>query len=126
MDHKRTYKGLRTPDACVVWVEEADGRRRRLLENTQLWRHADAFELGYGGSGPAQLALAILADHLGKDDLALGLHQAFKFRVVASLPRDNWRITSADIDLEIAAIVMDHASRRRNDDEEPPSGGTAA
>jgi len=33
---------------------------------------------GYGGSGPAQLALAILAERLSDDAMAVRLHQAFK------------------------------------------------
>lgn len=40
---------------------------------------------GYGGSGPAQCALAILADHLGDDDEALKFYQSYKRRVIAGL-----------------------------------------
>lgn len=43
------------------------------------------FAWGYGGSGPAQLALAILADYLGDNDRAVALHQRFKFAVVSRL-----------------------------------------
>ncbi|HXR05085.1 MAG TPA: DUF6166 domain-containing protein [Verrucomicrobiae bacterium] len=39
-----------------------------------LYNHSPTgFEWGYGGSGPAQLALAILADHLGNADEAMSL-----------------------------------------------------
>lgn len=59
------------------------------------------FETGYGGSGPADLALSILADHFGEDaamvelewrgnavteqrrSKALRLHQEFKAEVIA-------------------------------------------
>lgn len=55
------------------------------------------YEWGYGGSGPAQLALALLADALGDDQRALRLHQAFKFAVVSRLPSDEWRLTRRDV-----------------------------
>lgn len=41
------------------------------------------FEWGYGGSGPAQAALAVLAHHTGKAELAQRLHQAFKWAFIA-------------------------------------------
>lgn len=47
---------------------------------------------GYRGSGPAQLALAILADYfqplLSAGQIALALHQSFKSHVVATWPTD--------------------------------------
>lgn len=54
------------------------------------------FSWGYGGSGPAQLALAILADYFehvaGLDAAAAGaealrLHQSFKWHAIAPLDR---------------------------------------
>lgn len=42
----------------------------------------DGFEVGYGGSGPAQLALAILADAFD-DETALRMHVGFKREVIA-------------------------------------------
>jgi hypothetical protein len=55
------------------------------------------FEWGFDGPAPAQLALALLADHLGDGEAALRLHRGFMREVVAHL--DNaWRLTGADID----------------------------
>lgn len=70
-------------------------------------------EWGYGGSGPADLALSILADYLGERSdvraylkhgglageppLSLRLHQAFKWDFVARWPREGWRLTGAEI-----------------------------
>jgi hypothetical protein len=54
--------------------------------------------MGYGGSGPAQLALAILADHLGDDAAAVCLHQVFKWSVVAKLDSAERRLSPRDID----------------------------
>lgn len=55
------------------------------------------FEWTYEGNGPAQLALALLADHLGDDARALALYQRFMRAVVADLD-NSWELTSADID----------------------------
>ena len=55
------------------------------------------FEWGYGGSGPAQLALALLADALGDEEQALLLYQAFKWKVVASLPEAGWQMSAAQV-----------------------------
>lgn len=52
------------------------------------------FSWGYGGSGPAQLALAILAHYAG-DEVSLRHYQAFKAAVVARFPQDqSWQIES--------------------------------
>lgn len=54
--------------------------------------------MGDGGSGPAQLALALLAHALGDDERALSLHQDFKREFVAGLDRDKpWRISHDEI-----------------------------
>jgi hypothetical protein len=55
------------------------------------------FEWTYEGAGPAQLALALLADHLGDDRRALELHERFMREVVAYLD-NSWALTSAEID----------------------------
>jgi len=44
------------------------------------------FEWGYGGSGPAQLALALLVDATGDEQWSLTHYQSFKWEVVSSLP----------------------------------------
>ena len=44
------------------------------------------FGWGYNGSGPAQLALAILAHHTGNDNYARVYHQDFKKDVISKLP----------------------------------------
>jgi len=59
----------------------------------------DGFEWGYEGSGPAQLALALLLDCLGDEDEALEHYQAFKRAHLAPLGRDEaWEITSAQVE----------------------------
>lgn len=56
----------------------------------------DGFNWGYGGSGPAQLALAILFDVTGDKDIALRYYQDFKREVVARWG-DIWRITTTEV-----------------------------
>jgi hypothetical protein len=87
------YSGRREGYAVIVTV---DGRR--LNPRFDLWNHSPTgFEWGYAGSGPAQLALAILADHLGNDEQALNFYQRFKWAVIAELPHREWILTSDDI-----------------------------
>lgn len=88
------YEGVRGSLGCVVTV---DGEP--LPMRLDLCNHSPTgFEWGYGGSGPAQLALAILAHHLQDDNKALSLYQNFKWKVVAGLYRDSWDLLSDDID----------------------------
>lgn len=57
----------------------------------------DGFRWGYGGSGPAQLALALLLEETTKEE-ALCFYQDFKFEVVAGWPSDAWfRLVSPQI-----------------------------
>lgn len=62
--------------------------------------HAPEFNWGYGGSGPAQLALALLLDATKDEELSDQLHQPFKEQFVANCG-DEWEIT----DMQILAWV---------------------
>ena len=66
----KTYRGIRFDGKISVSIFE--GKRHKFVrELTPALSHgirnhsSSGFEWGYGGSGPAQLALAILADHFG-------------------------------------------------------------
>ncbi|QKY22195.1 hypothetical protein B4589_017505 (plasmid) [Halolamina sp. CBA1230] len=63
---------------------------------------SSGFEWGYSGSGPAQLALALLLDYTGDEAFALDHYQAFKSEVVSQLDcagsDECWRLTSSEID----------------------------
>lgn len=97
---ERIYQGRREMGNAIVTV---DGRI--LPERHDLRNHSPTgFEWGYGGGGPAQLALALLADYLGDDQQALALYQEFKFRVVAALP-EYWKLTGQDIDKALKRMV---------------------
>lgn len=59
----------------------------------------DGFNWGYGGSGPAQLALALLLDVTGDPAVALAHHQDFKWQYVAGWPKgSDWEISSEEIE----------------------------
>lgn len=52
----------------------------------RLYNHSpDGFSWGYSGSGPAQLALALLQYFTGDDHFAMMKYQDFKSEVVASM-----------------------------------------
>ena len=72
-------------------------------QSQKLYNHSpDGFEWGYHGSGPAQLALAILADYLSHrgipTSLALQPYQEFKRQFIAMAPKAGAVITSDQID----------------------------
>ena len=96
----KTYEGRREGYAVIVTVNN-----RPLNPRLDLWNHSPTgFEWGYGGSGPAQLALAILADHFGNNEQALNVYQRFKCAVIAELPRKGWTLTSRDVDQALERI----------------------
>ncbi|MEP9353745.1 DUF6166 domain-containing protein [Xanthobacter sp. KR7-65] len=89
----KTYRGDRTIDGISVTV---DGRP--LPQRTDLAALSrDGFEWSYEGQAPAQLALALLADHLGDDTRAFALHDRFMREVVANFANE-WEMTSDDMD----------------------------
>ena len=96
----KTYEGRREGYAVLVTVNG-----NPLNPRLDLWNHSPTgFEWGYCGSGPAQLALALLADHLSDDRQALDIYQRFKWAVVAELPKRGWTLTSHGIDQALERI----------------------
>ncbi len=98
---ERAYIGHRdmSTGKCRVRVE-VGGKTKALPLCLSVMRHSPTgFEWGYSGSGPAQLALALLMDTLGRDqkDRALGLHQSFKAAIVTKLPQNEWKLTNRQV-----------------------------
>jgi hypothetical protein len=92
----RVYIGMRPdgPGSAKVFIEHGSPLNPRF----DLRRHSpDGFEWGYYGSGPAQLALALLCDATGDDAVAQQQYQPFKVAVVALLKDDRWRMTAGEI-----------------------------
>lgn len=99
-------------------ILEAPGRRSELLEpRNDLYNHSpDGIEWGYAGSGPAQLALGILADALESDRLAIRLHQQFKFDWVAPWHRtQEWMVSQ----LHVVCWTLEHVLARAPVDHAP-------
>ena len=81
-----------------VYLEEENGPegapRVALKPRNDIFNHSPTgFECGYEGSGPAQLALAVLCAALEEmvpnpDAIALRLHQDFKRDVIAKISRE--------------------------------------
>lgn len=91
------YAGFRDQRGNAVVTR--DGQPLALGPSTKLWNHSpDGYEWGYAGSGPAQLALALLLDATGNKELAVGLHQKYKFAKIGGLDRNrNWIILRSEI-----------------------------
>ena len=95
----KTYKGDRTIDGIVVTVDDQPLDESRGVRTIS----EDGFEWGFEGPASAQLALAILADHLGDADRAIKLHEPFMQEIVANFANE-WVMTSADIDAAVTAL----------------------
>ena len=74
-----------------------DGKERPLPSRLDLREHSVNLEWGYGMGGPAQLALAILADATGNDSYAERHHHWFKQDVVMRLPWDSWELLESRV-----------------------------
>lgn len=95
-----TYMGTRLGEVTDVTVdgEPLDPRLdlRALSEN--------GFEWGYVGSGPYQLALAILAHELG-ERRALGNYRSFCENTIARLKQDHWVMDGDRIEKSLDGVV---------------------
>lgn len=81
-----------------------DGRLLTPQRSQAVWNHSpDGFNWGYGGSGPAQLALAILLAAGLDDQRAVLLHQAFKWALVATWPQGEGFVCDVDVAGWVAA-----------------------
>jgi hypothetical protein len=89
----KIYRGRREGRAVYVTVSDA-----LLNPRFDLWDYRwKRFDWGYDGGGPAQLALALLADCLGDDMEALRLHHNFKRAVLVNLWHDHWMFSENKI-----------------------------
>lgn len=102
----KVYHGRQTAYGCAVDVEE-DGECTLLNPRHDLRLHSTEFNGGYGGSGPAQLALALAADVLGDDRKALEIYQRLKFKIVGRLPQEDWILTEQQVRTAIDAIEQE-------------------
>lgn len=95
--------------SCNVFIN------KKLLDpgpSQALYNHSpDGFAWGYGGSGPAQLALALLL-RLTTKAFALEHYQDFKSQVIAALPaEDGFKMTT----LSVRVWARDHGWKGETD-----------
>ena len=90
----RIYAGTRGVDGTTL----VSVNGRPLDARTALRKESTTtFDWGYEGrGGPAQLALAILADHFADDEKARRHYQDFTRRVIRGL-KDAWILTATEI-----------------------------
>lgn len=96
----KTYRGFRDAHGNA-YVEAQDGFESEaypLPWRLDLANHSPTgLEWGYGGSGPAQLALALIADATGYNGRALKHYQDLKWKIVAKLPFEGWTLTHDEV-----------------------------
>jgi len=96
------YVGYRRRGRAIV-ENQSDQEQLTPERSLELANHSPSgFEWGYGGSGPAQLALALLLDYTDDEDIALAEYMELKTEVVSQLecpePNGCWRLTGHKID----------------------------
>jgi len=93
MSEQKTIKLKGEFSSRTVWLND------KLLspkKSQKVYNHSpDGFNWSYGGSGPAQLALAVLLEVTDRNT-ALANYQKFKFNVIAALPASDFE---TEIDL---------------------------
>ena len=123
-----TIRGVRREGEVLVTVDGAPLGWRPSLAVRNHSPTGPAW--GYGGSGPAQLALAIL---LAVTDAATAerFYQRFKWGVIAPIEADRWALHAGDVRrwLELAAgtdevvrMAVDETRARSRPGEAQPSG----
>jgi len=139
MPDKITYRGVRNVEGdvyrCFVHREDnVSSVDYELDPRNDIYDHSPTgIAWGYGGSGPAQLALGILADYFspdgkrvrytrrnewdmdGRDDpnqKALKHYQEFKWAIVALFPMDGeWELPGEIIEKFVTGTLTDEERR---------------
>lgn len=74
-----------------------DNRQLDPRPSQKLYNHSpDGFAWGYTGSGPSQLALALLL-HFTDEKFAQANYQHFKFDIIAQLPPRTFTLRDSDV-----------------------------
>ena len=102
------YEGERVQSGSVRVTVDGKPLGLRL----DLRKHSPTgFEWGYGGSGPAQLALAVTAHALGDDEKALAVYQTVKGTLFAGIAGDKWRLSGDAVRSVAERAYADHLER---------------
>lgn len=110
------FESLRTtrPGAVPVWVKSEKGVEDLRPYHNEVNHSPDGFNFGYGGSGAAQLAYAILrrffSERYGDEEArrkAQKYYQDFKWEFIATIKGDQLSITSDEIESWFLRIGID-------------------
>jgi hypothetical protein len=100
------YLCARLKSGPVCW-RFFNGVKSALDPRSDLRNHSpDGFNWGYGGSGPAQLSLALTADVLLNPWFAERTYQALKQRVISRIDLPVFRISERTLRYILAGIIM--------------------
>jgi hypothetical protein len=101
------YQGIPERTNCGGFIVLKNGKLLSPKPSQKLVNHSpDGFNWGYGGSGPAQLALALLLDVSGDRDKALANYQKFKWEKIAKLAGGQpWDISAWEIEKWLETVV---------------------
>ena len=111
------YFGQRSHDRCEVFCCEGEPdyglSPLDLAGSLSIRNHSPAgWEWGYGGSGPAQLALAILFHATGSQSQAERYYQRFKGAYVCHFPSDSWQLAKATVSRWLNRVIALEQSER--------------
>lgn len=96
-DQTRLFNEPQLPFHGDVVLRRGDGGEVMTNVPHRIVEHSpDGFEWGYAGSGPAELALNILA-MFSDERTARELHQVFKFDCITTMPRSGGEIKGSAI-----------------------------
>lgn len=122
-----TFTGKRTKTGCRVLVNEGGDASANLpLYLGEVNHSPTGFEWGYYGSGPSQLAYAIVRYLFGKmlvdQDIARRVAEScymdFKREFIGDIHADEWTLTEKELEYILARYKMDYdASVYENFDE---------
>jgi hypothetical protein len=107
------YVGMRVDETPVV-LNLTEHERLTPNRSLDLVRHSPAgFDWGYTGSGPSQLACALLLDYSNDETVAQQHYIQFRNEVVSQLacdgPADCWHLTGSGIEAALAEFKAHHA-----------------
>jgi len=106
---ERIYYGFDDGNGAAVFVSASGQQMAPLPLRCDIVNHSPTgFAWGYAGTGPAQLALAILADYFGCAHAARALHQLFKFAAISGIQEKHWSMTGRDIAHVFEKLCRDH------------------
>jgi len=101
---RKVFHGRRLPSGIAVDVVGEGGARRPLNPRHDVVVHSEeGFDWGYGGYGPAQLALAICCE-LFRPSVATDVYQKVKRQFIETLQTDEWELDAREVHAFVASM----------------------